>query len=115
MFIYRSIDTDDFQGECDNGMNFDTFSDYRPKPKVNLKIPKRTEKNYPLLRTLNEAIEITLDEMTQEINLDISNQIPSGGGQSDTQSDKDNSSSRGSVASSTFIIVLVAIIFLGKL
>jgi hypothetical protein len=42
---------------------------------VKLNIPKRTERNYPLLRTLNEAIVITVDEMTQEENLVKDNEI----------------------------------------
>lgn len=116
MYNFRSIDTDDFNGECDDSINFDTFSDFRSKPKVKLNIPKRTGKNYPLLRTLNEAIEITLDEMTQEISLDISNEIPSGGGDSD--SSQGNKPSRGTNIMSSFVALsfpFIAIVLLGKL
>lgn len=120
--IFRSIDTDDFNGECDNSINFDTYSDYRPRPKVKLNIPKRTEKNYPLLRTLNDAIEITLDEMTQEISLDVTNEIPSGGG-SDNGSQSDlgsqgNNPSKGTAIMSSFValsLAFIAIFLLGKL
>lgn len=63
-----SIDTDDFNGDCDPTLNADTFSDFRTKPQVRLNIPKRTVKTYPLLRTLNEAIVLAIDEMQQEQN-----------------------------------------------
>jgi hypothetical protein len=86
---------------------------------VKLNIPKRTEKNYPLLRTLNEAIEITLDEMTQEISLDVSNEIPSGGG-SGSQSNigsQGNEPSRGTaiMSSLAFSLTFIAIVLLEKL
>lgn len=117
--IFRSIDTDDFNGECDNGLNFDTFSDYRPKPKVKLNIPRRTERNYPLLRTLNEAITITLDEIKQEMNLDISNEIPSGdGGQNNNLGSDGNDPSRGTTVIRSYVVLaltFVAIVLAGKL
>lgn len=73
--FHRSIDTDDFSGECDDSFYFDTFNDFRAKPKVKLNIPKRVEKNYPLLRTLNDAIVITVDEMKQEEKLVRDNEV----------------------------------------
>lgn len=115
------MDTDDFKGECDQSINFDTFSDYREKPKVRLNFPKRTEKNYPLLRTLNEAIVISLDEMAQEINLDTSNEIPNGGEDNGSQNshnlDKTNPSKAAFCISSSFVTVSVTLfaIFLFKL
>lgn len=66
-----SIDTDDFQGDCDDALNADRFSDFRTKPKVKLNFPKTTSKTYPLLRTLNDAIVLSTDEMVQEENIII--------------------------------------------
>lgn len=74
-----SIDTDDFQGDCDGALNEDRFSDFRTEPKVKLSFPKSTIKTYPLLRTLNDAIVLSLDEIHQEQNnnLDKENEIDS--------------------------------------
>lgn len=74
-----SIDTDDFRGDCDIGD--DTFADFQPSPGVTLNIPKRYNANYPLLRTINEAIVVSLDEIAQEAELsdkDKQNEIPHG-------------------------------------
>lgn len=59
-----SIDTDDFLGDCST--DIDTFADFKPGPGVTLTIPKRYNANYPLLRTINEGIVISLDEITLE-------------------------------------------------
>lgn len=74
-----SIDTDDFQGDCDGSLNEDRFSDFRTEPRVKLNFPKLSSKTYPLLRTLNDAIVLSLDEMNQEQNnnLDRENEIDS--------------------------------------
>lgn len=74
-----SIDTDDFQGDCDDTLNADRFNDFRTKPKVKLNFPRTTSKTYPLLRTLNDAIVLSIDEMTQEENIivDKENEIDS--------------------------------------
>jgi chitinase len=74
-----SIDTDDFQGDCDSSLNSDRFNDFRTKPKVKLTFPKLASNTYPLLRTLNDAIVLSLDEMSQEQNnnLDKENEIDS--------------------------------------
>jgi chitinase len=61
-----TVDTDDFRGDCDITLTEDRFSDFRTAPNVKLTIPKYTGKNYPLLRTLNEAISLTLSEIRQE-------------------------------------------------
>lgn len=61
-----STDTDDFNGDCSSELNDDRFSDFRTKPKVKLNFPKMTSKTYPLLRTLNDAIVLSLDEAAQE-------------------------------------------------
>lgn len=74
-----SIDTDDFHGDCD--IDDDTFADFEPSPGVTLNIPKRYNANYPLLRTINEAIVVSLDEIAQEAQLsdkDRQNEIPHG-------------------------------------
>lgn len=70
-----SIDTDDFRGDCNK--EEDTFADFREKPGVKLTFPTRVAKNYPLLRTLNEAIEVSLSEKYQEelIERDRENEI----------------------------------------
>lgn len=62
-----SIDTDDFLGDCD--IENDTFSDFKPIAGVKLNIPKRYNANYPLLRTINEATVLALDEIAQEAQL----------------------------------------------
>lgn len=74
-----SIDTDDFQGDCDESLNADRFNDFRTKPKVKLNFPRITSKTYPLLRTLNDAIVLSIDEMRQEENniIDKENEIDS--------------------------------------
>jgi hypothetical protein len=106
----RSIDTDDFQGDCDGSINFDTFSDYRAKPKVKLNIPKTTEKNYPLLRTLNDAIVITLDEMRQEMDLIKENEIDGGDSAKNDENHKHGSNpSKASTAAVAFSSLLAAI------
>lgn len=74
-----SIDTDDFLGDCD--IDTDTFADFKPMPGVTLHIPKRIEANYPLLRTVNEAMVLALAEIAQEARLpdrDRDNEIPHG-------------------------------------
>lgn len=74
-----SIDTDDFHGDCD--IDEDTFVDFKPLAGVTLNIPKRYNANYPLLRTINEAMVVALDEIAQEAQLpdrDKDNEIPHG-------------------------------------
>lgn len=61
-----SIDTDDFQGDCDESLNVDRFNDFRTAPRVKLSFPQATSKTYPLLRTLNDAIVLSLEELSQE-------------------------------------------------
>ncbi|KAL7050542.1 hypothetical protein ACKWTF_004121 [Chironomus riparius] len=101
-----SVDTDDFLGECDDKINFDTFNDYRAEPKVKLNIPKRTEKNYPLLRTLNDAIVITLDELKQEEDLIKENDI----GDNDKHQNKpDNDPSKASSILSCFSLIALCL------
>lgn len=68
-FVCRiwSIDTDDFLGDCD--ISDDTFVDYKPAAGITLNIPDRYNANYPLLRTINEAIILSLNEIAQEAEL----------------------------------------------
>lgn len=113
LLVCRSIDTDDFAGNCDDSINFDTFNDFRSKPKVKLNIPKRTDKNYPLLRTINDAIRVTVDEMVQEENLIKENEINNNGNNSGNQQ---NSPSKTSApAALSFIALCVAAIAVLKL
>lgn len=74
-----SVDTDDFHGDCD--IDEDTYSDFKPAAGINLVFPKRFNANYPLMRTINEATVLALDEMAQEaeiINNQPDNEIPHG-------------------------------------
>lgn len=90
-----SVDTDDFLGECDT--EHDTYDDFGETAGVKLTIPRRVNGNYPLLRTINEAIIISLNEMRQEGEIkesDVENEIPIGD-QEHTQTD----GSQGMVAS----------------
>lgn len=83
-FYFIQIDVcfkfaDDFHGDCD--IDDDTFVDFKPVPGVTLNIPKRYNANYPLLRTINEATVLALDEIAQEALLpskDKDNEIPHG-------------------------------------
>lgn len=105
-----SIDTDDFQGDCDEKHSDDRFSDFRTKPKVKLNFPKQTRKTYPLLRTLNEAIALSMDELAQEqdINLDRDNEIDS----NDSSKPAKNEPSGATVAalSASLLAALVLVI-----
>lgn len=58
------INDDDFLGKCKE--NNDTFEDYKPIQGVTLNIPERSGITFPMIRTINEAIEVTLDEIRQE-------------------------------------------------
>lgn len=106
MLHFRSVDTDDFLGECDDKINFDTFNDYRAQPKVKLNIPKRTEKNYPLLRTLNDAIAITLDELKQEEDLIKENEI---GDNNKDQNKPSNNPSKAPTTLSCFSLIALCL------
>lgn len=70
-----SIDTDDFLGNCE--IDTDTFADFKPLGDLTLRIPNRFNRNYPLLRTINEAIVITLDEIDADNEIK-DNEIPHG-------------------------------------
>jgi chitinase len=109
-----SIDTDDFQGDCKDSLNEDRFSDFRTKPKVKLNFPKSTIKTYPLLRTLNDAIVLTLDEMNQEqnINLDKENEIDSN---EQTKPKPNEPSHATATALSSFIALTSFVVFLKML
>lgn len=90
-----SVDTDDFLGECDT--EHDTYDDFGETAGVKLTIPRRINANYPLLRTINEAIIISLNEMGQETAIkesEIENEIPIGDEHTPT-----GNGSRGLVAS----------------
>lgn len=59
-----SIIRDDYEGKCviDN----DTFIDFKPAKRIQLRIPQRRTVTFPLLKTIIDAIMVTLDEMEQE-------------------------------------------------
>lgn len=56
-----SIDTDDFHGNC--AVEKDTYDDYRHLKSANIGIPQQTNKAYPLLRTINTAILLALEDI----------------------------------------------------
>lgn len=106
-----SIDTDDFQGDCDDALNEDRFNDFRTKPKVKLNFPKTTSKTYPLLRTLNDAIALSLDEMTQEENIviDKENEIDSN---ESTKPKPNKPSAATATALSSLVVLSLAVVLL---
>ncbi|XP_055305034.1 probable chitinase 2 [Sitodiplosis mosellana] len=62
-----TLNVDDYLGKC--GMDDDTFNDFRTISGVTLKIPMRHNTTFPLLRTMNDAILVAIDEFTQETNI----------------------------------------------
>lgn len=75
-----SIDTDDFLGDCESEIN--TFIDFQNiSNDIKLFIPKRINANYPLLKTINEGINLALEELRHENEIkkkDEENIIPHG-------------------------------------
>lgn len=69
-----SVDTDDFLGNCD--LDEDTYADFQ-KVKA---APRRLNQNYPLLRTINEATSLALEELAppEPQPDDSDNEIPHG-------------------------------------
>ena len=63
-----SVDTDDFHGDCES--DSDTYADFKARPGVKLSLPKRINLNYGLLRTINEATIVALEEIEQEANIE---------------------------------------------
>ncbi|XP_055305014.1 probable chitinase 2 [Sitodiplosis mosellana] len=59
----NNIDADDSKGRCK--IETDTFDDFVTNSNVTLNIPIRRDPTFPLLRTINEAIVLALDEMGQ--------------------------------------------------
>ncbi|XP_036337876.1 probable chitinase 2 [Rhagoletis pomonella] len=69
-----SIDTDDFRGVCKP--EDDIYADYKYlQSNGHAIMPKRINSNYPLLRTINEATTLALEEIEQSIE---DNEIPHG-------------------------------------
>lgn len=62
-----TIDSDDSQEKC--GIDTDTFNDFGSTEGVTLPIPNRKNNTFPLLRTINEAVTLAVEEMKQEGNL----------------------------------------------
>ena len=74
-FMIWSLDTDDFLGKCP--MDKDTYADYGEAEKqesFNQILKTRTNKNFPLLRTINEAVSIASEEWEKV--RDKENEIP---------------------------------------
>ena len=57
------IASDDYEGKC--RVDDDTFDDYSDVTE-DIVFLERKEIDFPLIRTINEAIDVTLDEMAQE-------------------------------------------------
>lgn len=90
-----SVDTDDFHGDCLG--ESDVFVDFAGVGKS-----LRTSTNYPLLRTLNEAIVLAIDELRQEE--EASNEIPHG--EDPTESPAGGMASRVGVSSLAIAMVI---------
>lgn len=79
-FMVWSVDTDDYLGKCQ--LDKDTYEDFGniEKQKSFYQILKlRVNKNYPLLRTINEAATIAMEEWETEQNeIDSNDKKPSG-------------------------------------
>lgn len=82
-YIYRSIDKDDFRGDCN--LDNDTFIDFKPVRGTTLSIPKRYNSKYPLLRTINEATALALEQITHETEPQIPNQDKHSNSSSDSE------------------------------
>eukprot|EP00099_Drosophila_melanogaster_P005661 NP_001246550.1 chitinase 2, isoform B [Drosophila melanogaster] len=69
-----SVDTDDFLGNCK--LDEDTYEDFQKVTAA----PKRSSQNYPLLRTINEATMLAVDELAvpEPQPDDSENEIPHG-------------------------------------
>lgn len=55
---------DDVHGKC--GSETDTWKDFKPVYGILLEFPERNSTSFPLIKTINEAIALTLDEINQE-------------------------------------------------
>ena len=55
-----SIDTDDFLGDCEP--ENDIYEDFLHFKHLDLAVPHRLSNNYPLLRTINEAMPLAIEE-----------------------------------------------------
>ena len=100
-----SVDTDDFNGLCD-GQN-DTFSDFEEREDIKLKIPSTIQGKYPLLKAVNEAIVVSIDEVKQE-SIATTTKAP----QSTTQPNKDNGATNNFGLHLTTILLFILGIFM---
>lgn len=66
------VNMDDYEGKCIE--DADTFADFQPDEGIILHIPQRNSMIFPLIRTINEAIKVTLDEKRQQLEIGASNQ-----------------------------------------
>lgn len=62
--MISSLHDDDVDGKC--GFEVDTWHDFKSSKTVTLHIPVRNNTTFTLLRTINEAINVTLDEIQQD-------------------------------------------------
>lgn len=78
IFVF-TIDADDAYGKCTTGQ--DTIDDYyTPVNGVALNIPNKSDAYYPLLRAVNDAIVMTIDELQEEQQVDDANSNGAGVG-----------------------------------
>lgn len=59
-----SIDTDDFKGDCSE--DEDTYKDFGSYPGIQLSIPNPPRGRFPLLKTVNEAFNLAIEETKLE-------------------------------------------------
>lgn len=64
-----TLNADDYHGICAGDSYSDTFIEFNMTSNVSQHIPIRNITNFPLLRTINDAIHVTIDEINQETNI----------------------------------------------
>lgn len=62
-----TLNIDDYLGKC--GLDDDTFEDFQTMTGVTLHIPMRYNTTFPLVKTINDAIQVAIDELIQETNI----------------------------------------------
>lgn len=81
-----SIVADDAEGRCN--IEMDTFDDFKTNSNATLNIPIRRDATFPILRTINQAIELSLDEM--HVPRTLNNNYMNSGNQSNTMTGWDS-------------------------
>lgn len=103
---HRSIDTDDFKGDCNE--ETDTYLDFGQYPGVHLDIPKPINGPNKLLKTVNQAFHIADDEWQQEKSLERKKQEEMD--RENEISDYDESHSSASILRSTTLFLAMPLL-----